>query len=600
MRRRCSDMCMSNRRRMLASRDQASDVRDIGEEIRANFVSNLPEFGEIDGSAVGTGTGNDRLRFHFLGHATHFVVLDQARLSIDTVEVRLKEPTGEVNILAVREMAAFAEIHTQNAVARIKQAEERSKIGTRTTVWLHVGIGCAEERGHALDGDVLYDIDKLTTAVIALTGEALGVLVCKNRANSGENSRAHIVLRSNEFNPLLLALLFLLNCGCHIWIGLHKHVEIHHVPGSWYGIDSRKCSLYLTRYRWQCTILSNEIFGSGGVSVRQIGGATMRVLVTGGGGYIGSVAIERLRDHGHDVVALDSLVRGHRGAIPEDVELVEADLRNPSETAEAVKAANPDAIMHFAALHLVPESVSDPGAYYQTNVGGGINLLCAARDFGVTKFVFSSTAAVYGEPKSLPVKEDEPKEPINPYGHSKYMVEQFFPAFEREHGINWAAFRYFNVAGATEAHGEDHNPETHVIPVALEVLAGKREAFTIFGTDYPTDDGTCIRDYVHVVDLADAHIAAIEKLSESSLGAVNLGTRDGFSVKEIVDAVERVTGKKLNVKYGERRPGDPPALIADTTKAQELIGWNPTRSNMDDMIGSAWAWMQAHPDGYED
>lgn len=326
----------------------------------------------------------------------------------------------------------------------------------------------------------------------------------------------------------------------------------------------------------------------------------MRVLVTGGAGYIGSVAIERLLEKGHDVVAVDSLVRGHRRALPDDVPFRECDLRDPEATRKVVAESGADAIMHFAALHLVPESVSDPGAYFQTNVAGGINLLCAARDAGITRFVFSSTAAVYGSPESLPVREVDRTLPINPYGHSKYMVEQFFPDFEREHGINWAAFRYFNVAGATETRGEDHRPETHVIPVALEVLLGKREAFTIFGTDYPTDDGTCIRDYVHVVDLAEAHIRAVELLGEKSLGPINLGTRDGFSVKEIVDAVQRVTGRELNVKYGERRVGDPPALIADTTKARELIGWNPTRSTMDEMIGSAWAWMQAHPDGYGD
>lgn len=325
----------------------------------------------------------------------------------------------------------------------------------------------------------------------------------------------------------------------------------------------------------------------------------MRVLVTGGAGYIGSVAIERLLEKGHEVVATDSLERGHREAIPTEVSFRQCDLRDPVATRQVVMDSGADAIMHFAALHLVPESVSDPGAYYQTNVAGGINLLCAARDAGITRFVFSSTAAVYGAPESLPIREDDPKVPINPYGHSKHMVEQFFPAFEREHGLNWAAFRYFNVAGATETHGEDHRPETHVIPVALEVLMGKREAFTVFGTDYPTDDGTCIRDYVHVVDLADAHIRALDELAAQSLGPINLGTRDGFSVKEIVDAVEQVTGRELNVKYGERRAGDPPALIADTSKAQELLDWNPTRSTMEEMIGSAWKWMQAHPDGYQ-
>jgi UDP-glucose 4-epimerase len=324
----------------------------------------------------------------------------------------------------------------------------------------------------------------------------------------------------------------------------------------------------------------------------------MRVLVTGGAGYIGSVTIERLLESGRTVVALDSLERGHARAISPGVEFIQCDLRDGVATQAAVTSAKADAIMHFAALHLVPESVSNPGAYFQANVAGGINLLCAARDCGISRIAFSSTAAVYGEPESLPVKESDPKNPINPYGHSKYMVEQFLPDFEREHGLKWAAFRYFNVAGATEAHGEDHNPETHVIPVALQVLMGKRERFTIFGTDYPTEDGTCIRDYIHVVDLADAHIRALDILSEKSLGAVNLGTRDGFSVKQIVEAVERVTGCKLPTAVGERRAGDPPALIADTSKAEEMVGWNPTRSNMDEMIGSAWKWMQANPEGY--
>lgn len=324
----------------------------------------------------------------------------------------------------------------------------------------------------------------------------------------------------------------------------------------------------------------------------------MRVLVTGAAGYIGSVAIERLLARGYDVVATDSLARGHRGAIPDSVPFHTCDLRDHEATTQMVQQSGAEAIMHFAALHLVPESVANPGAYYQVNVGGGINLLSAAATAGIKRFVFSSTAAVYGAPETLPIREDDPKLPINPYGRSKFMVEQFFPDFEREYGMNWAAFRYFNVAGATEAHGEDHRPETHVIPVALEVLTGKRAAFTVFGTDYPTADGTCIRDYVHVADLADAHITAVEVLGERSIGPVNLGTRDGFSVKEIVDAVERVTGMKLNVTYGERRAGDPPALIADTSKAQDILGWNPTRSTMDEMIGSAWAWMQAHPNGY--
>lgn len=324
----------------------------------------------------------------------------------------------------------------------------------------------------------------------------------------------------------------------------------------------------------------------------------MRVLVTGGGGYIGSVAIERLIDRGYDVVALDDFSRGHAAAVHPSAEKVQCDLRDAGATTRALAESAVEAVLHFAALHLVSESVEKPGDYYQTNVCGGINLLNAVRDAGVSRFVFSSTAAVYGEPQSLPVRESSPKEPINPYGHSKWMVEQLLPVYAERHGLNYAAFRYFNVAGATEERGEDHHPETHIIPVALQVLLGQRETFTVFGTDYPTPDGTAIRDYVHVADLADAHITAIERL-DAPLGAINLGTRDGFSVRQIVDSVTRVTGHELPVTFGARRAGDPPALVADTTRARELVDWNPTRSTMDHMIGSAWQWMQQHPNGYE-
>lgn len=335
-----------------------------------------------------------------------------------------------------------------------------------------------------------------------------------------------------------------------------------------------------------------------GFSMDFQGSFAMRVLVTGGGGYIGSIAIERLIAKGHDVVALDSFYRGHTAAIHRDARRITCDLRLPQETLRAVEESRAEAVMHFAALHLVPESVTSPGEYYGTNVGGGINLLNAVKDIGIERFVFSSTAAVYGEPKSLPIREDDPKKPINPYGHSKWIIEQILPVYAEQYRMNYAAFRYFNVAGATEERGEDHRPETHVIPVALEVLLGKRETFTVFGTDYPTDDGTAIRDYIHVIDLADAHIQALERL-DTSLGAINLGTRDGFSVKQIVESVERVTGMELPVTYGDRREGDPPALIADTTKSRELLDWTPVHSTMDEMIGSAWAWMQKHPNGYE-
>ena len=323
----------------------------------------------------------------------------------------------------------------------------------------------------------------------------------------------------------------------------------------------------------------------------------MRVLVTGGAGYIGSVAVERLLTRGHEVVVVDNLWRGHHAAVPAAARLVECDLRSGDRVGDTVRAFRPDAIMHFAAATLVPESVERPAEYFAINVSGSLNLLEAARAAGVGRFVLSSTAAVYGLPDELPVSEDATTRPINPYGHSKLMVEQILGAYDAAYDLRFAALRYFNVAGATEARGEDHDPETHLIPVALQTLLGRRPRFAIYGTDYPTPDGTAIRDYVHVVDLADAHVAALERL-DRSLGPINLGTKDGFSVRQVVAAVERVTGRSLPLSLEPRRPGDPPALVADCARAQELLGWKPRRSTLDEMVASAWEWLQRHPQGY--
>ncbi|MEA2598241.1 MAG: UDP-glucose 4-epimerase [Thermomicrobiales bacterium] len=325
----------------------------------------------------------------------------------------------------------------------------------------------------------------------------------------------------------------------------------------------------------------------------------MRILVTGGAGYIGSVAVELLAERGDDVIVLDNLWRGHRGAVPTGVELLNVDLRDAAATSEAVRAARPDAVMHFGAATIVPESVAYPAAYFAANSVGSHNLLAAMSEAGVRRFVFSSTAAVYGVPETIPVTEDAPTQPINPYGLSKLIVEQMLPWHAAAYGLQYVAFRYFNVAGATAVHGEHHEPETHVIPVALLTLLGKFDRFKVFGTDYATADGTAIRDYVHVVDLAEAHLLALDKLDQG-LGALNLGTRDGFSVKQIVEAVERVTGRQLPIEYAPRRAGDPPVLIADSTRARTLLGWQPRRSNLDEMIGSAWEWFQRHPAGYAD
>jgi UDP-glucose 4-epimerase len=326
----------------------------------------------------------------------------------------------------------------------------------------------------------------------------------------------------------------------------------------------------------------------------------MRVLVTGGAGYIGSVAVERLLEAGHQVDVLENLWRGHAPSVPAGVPIHRCDLRDAQATAKVVGRAQPDSVLHFAAATIVPESVADPANYFAINVVGSHNLLEAMRSSEVRTLVFSSSAAVYGVPKELPVTEDSLTEPINPYGRSKLMVEQMLPWYDQAYGLRSASFRYFNVAGATDRCGEDHNPETHVIPVALQVASGMRERFQVFGTDYPTPDGTAIRDYVHVVDLVDAHLMALEKLQadDRSLGAFNLGTTDGFSVKQVVEAVERVTGHQLPVEYAPRRAGDPPALVADSTKARQLLGWTPSRSTLDEMVGSAWAWYRRHPSGY--
>jgi UDP-glucose 4-epimerase len=326
----------------------------------------------------------------------------------------------------------------------------------------------------------------------------------------------------------------------------------------------------------------------------------MRVLVTGGAGYIGSVAVERLLAAGHEVAVLDNLWRGHAPAVPDGVPLHLGDLLDRQRVADVVRQARPAAVLHFAAATIVPESVAEPARYFAINVGGTLNLLGAMVETGVRFFVFSSTAAVYGVPTELPVTEESPTEPINPYGRSKLMVEQVLPWYDAAYGLRSAALRYFNVAGATERFGEDHQPETHVIPVALQVLLGQRDCFRVFGTDYPTPDGTAIRDYVHVVDLADAHILAIEALigEDRSLGAMNLGTTDGFSVREIVAAVERVTGRTLPVEYGPRRAGDPPALVAASTRARTVLGWHPNHSTLDEMVASAWTWLRRFPSGY--
>ena len=322
----------------------------------------------------------------------------------------------------------------------------------------------------------------------------------------------------------------------------------------------------------------------------------MRILITGGAGYIGSVAVEQSLAAGHDVVVVDSLWRGHRQAVPDDVELRECDLRDKEGIASVVKDIKPDAIMHFAAAIVVPESVEDPLLYFDVNTVGSHYLITAAINAGVPRFIFSSTAAAYGNTDAEILTEDMPTNPISPYGRSKVMVEQMLEWHQKRYDLNVAIFRYFNVAGATERRGEDHDPETHLIPVALQAASGTRDKFTVFGTDYPTPDGTCIRDYVHVADLADAHILAANWLSSNDWGIFNLGTTNGLSVQQIVQAVEGVTDRTLPVTVGPRREGDAARLIASAERARMILGWNPKRSTVERMVGSAWDWMQLAPE----
>jgi UDP-glucose 4-epimerase len=326
----------------------------------------------------------------------------------------------------------------------------------------------------------------------------------------------------------------------------------------------------------------------------------VKIVVTGGAGYIGSAATHRLAAAGHEVLVIDNLSQGHVAALPQGTHFAPVDLTDAEATRKAVIDFHPEAAMHFAALTIAPESVRDPAPYWRVNLTGTLNLLDALRDAGTPRLVFSSTAAVYGIPEQLPVTEDAAKAPINPYGATKLAAEYAISNYSHAYGIRTAVLRYFNVAGASARIGEDHDPETHLIPNVLFAAAGRAPELTVFGTDFPTRDGTAIRDYVHVLDLADAHVLALEALQSSgdSLGAFNLGMRDGATVREVVESVERVTGRTVPVRYAERRPGDPPVLIADATRAREVLGWVPKRSTLDEMVRSAWEWFQAHPNGY--
>ena len=324
----------------------------------------------------------------------------------------------------------------------------------------------------------------------------------------------------------------------------------------------------------------------------------MKVLVTGGAGYIGSVVASQLVGAGHETVVLDDFSRGHPGAVPEEARLVRGNLLDAGLVRETL-AEGYDGVLHFAALSLVGQSVQEPELYYRNNVCGTLNLLEAMRESGAEKLVFSSTAAVYGEPEQVPIRETDPTLPTNPYGSSKLAVDRLIGAVAWARGLAATSLRYFNVAGASGRFGEDHHPETHLIPLVLEAAA-EGTSVEIFGTDYPTRDGTAVRDYIHVEDLGRAHLLALEAAEPGEHRVYNLGNGAGFSVREVLEATRRVTGKHVDGVEAPRRAGDPPALVAASDRIRSDLGWKPEKPELEAMISDAWAWMQDHPSGYEE
>lgn len=323
----------------------------------------------------------------------------------------------------------------------------------------------------------------------------------------------------------------------------------------------------------------------------------MNLFVTGGAGYIGSVFVEEACQAGHSVTVFDNLTEGHRSAVDSRAQFVHGDLGERDRLAAAVKDAGAEAVIHFAASALVGESMTNPSKYFRNNVANGVNLLDAAVGAGVKKFVFSSTCATFGPPDRVPMDETLPQRPINPYGESKLMFEQVLKWYRELHGLDFVAFRYFNAAGASAQFGEHHRIETHLIPNVLKVALGQKEQVDILGTDYPTPDGTCIRDYIHIADLAQAHLLA---LAPSQSGFFNLGNGEGFSVRQVIATCEAVSGRKIPAVEKPRRPGDPPKLIASAGKALTQLGWKPKFTRIEDIVATAWAWHLKNPHGYRD
>ncbi len=325
----------------------------------------------------------------------------------------------------------------------------------------------------------------------------------------------------------------------------------------------------------------------------------MNILVTGAAGYIGSICSEVLIARGHSVVALDHLVEGHRVAVPPQAKFYHCDLADRTQLEQVLQTEPLDAVMHFAGEALVAKSVREPSTFYAANVACGVNLLDAVTRRGVKKFIFSSTAAVYGEPQVVPIPEDHRKAPINPYGKSKWVFEQILADYRAYTALDYIALRYFNAAGASPERGEAHRHETHLIPRVLDVALGREPHVQVFGTDYPTPDGTCVRDYIHVLDIADSHVRALDQLGRLAGNAFNVGNSRGYSILEVVEAARRITRREIRHLACPRRPGDPAVLVASGERIRHELGWSPQHSSLDEIISSAWGWKQRHPQGYE-
>jgi len=326
----------------------------------------------------------------------------------------------------------------------------------------------------------------------------------------------------------------------------------------------------------------------------------LNILVTGGAGYIGSICTEVLLARGHQVIALDNLLEGHRSAVPPAASFVLADLADRSQIEKVFSAHKIDAVMHFAGEALVGKSVREPSTFYAANIGCGVNLLDAMVRHGVDKFIFSSTAATYGEPEVVPIPEDHRKAPINPYGKTKWRFEEILSDYRAYTGLKYVTVRYFNAAGASRERGENHRTETHLIPRVLETALGNLPEIEIFGFDYPTPDGTCVRDFIHVLDISDSHLLALEHIDRVAGEAFNVGTASGYSNLQVVQVAEQITGHKVPHKLSPRRPGDPATLVASNEKLKRTLGWEPKHSSLEEIIQSAWDWRRNHPHGYPD